>query len=180
MLIGKWSLIIISVILLEINTNHFPLTGSLTFIGVGQDNKCNYLICPSDQGFCKADKCVCLEGYLSVQNEKTDKYCNYKQKNIITALLLETFGLIGFGHLYAGRVFNGILKLFCFYIIICYGSQFVIQFMKENTDSDIAYYIKLGISVICIGTPLVWHFIDLYNWANNNYKDGNGLPLLDW
>lgn len=174
----KWILIFIITIYHQINTK--VKAGSLTFIGAGQANKCNYLICPSEQGFCKADKCFCLEGYLTVQNDKTDKYCNYKQKNIITALLLETFGLIGFGHLYAGRVFYGLLKLFCFYIIICYGSQFVIQFMKENTDSDIAYYIKLGISIICIGTPLVWHFIDLFNWANNNYKDGNGLPLLDW
>ena len=143
-------------------------------------SNCNYITCPTLQGYCKADKCVCFEGYLNFSTDGEKKYCNYKQKSAITALLLETFGLIGFGHFYAGRVFSGFLKIVCFYVIICYGTQFVIQFMKENTYSDIAYYIKIIISVVCIGTPLVWHFIDLYNWASNNYLDGNGMPLLDW
>jgi hypothetical protein len=52
--------------------------------------------------------------------------------------------------------------------------------MKENTDTETAYYIKLLISAACLAVPLVWHLIDLYKWANNQYLDGNGYPLLDW
>jgi hypothetical protein len=139
---------------------------------------CNDIICPPHQGYCRADKCECLKGYLTIKDEK--KYCNYKQKNTITALLLETFGLIGFGHLYAGRFLNAFFKLIVFYAIICFGFQFVIQLLKENSDSDLANYIKIGISISCFGTPIIWHFLDLYYWAFNKYLDGNGMPLLDW
>jgi hypothetical protein len=139
---------------------------------------CNDIICPPHQGYCRADKCECLKGYLTIKDEK--KYCNYKQKNTITALLLETFGLIGFGHLYAGRFFNAFIKLIIFYGIICFGFQFVIQLLKENSDSDLANYIKIGISLTCFGIPIIWHFLDLYYWAFNKYLDGNGMPLLDW
>ena len=96
------------------------------------------------------------------------------------ALLLETFGLIGFGHLYAGRFFNAFIKLIIFYGIICFGFQFVIQLLKENSDSELANYIKIGISLTCFGIPIIWHFLDLYYWAFNKYLDGNGMPLLDW
>ena len=78
----------------------------------------------------------------------------------MTALLLETFGLIGFGHLYAGRFLNAFFKLIVFYAIICFGFQFVIQLLKENSDSDLANYIKIGISISCFGTPIIWHFLD--------------------
>ena len=139
---------------------------------------CNDIICPPQQGYCRADKCICLKGFLTIKDEK--KFCNYKQKNTMTALLLETFGLIGFGHLYAGRFFNAFIKLIIFYGIICFGFQFVIQLLKENSDSDLANYIRIGISLTCFGIPIIWHFLDLYYWAFNKYLDGNGMPLLDW
>lgn len=142
-------------------------------------NSCNTDTCIPGQGYCKADKCVCLEGFMSVE-DKNNKLCNYKQKNVMISLLLEAFGLVGFGHLYAGRMFAGILKLICFYVIICYGSQFVIAFMKENTDTETAYYIKLLISFACLAVPLLWHCFDLYKWANNEYLDGNGHMMMDW
>lgn len=144
------------------------------------DSICNSQTCPTHHGYCKADTCICYEGYLTTQTNSNKINCNYKQKNSLTGLLLETFGLIGFGHIYSGRYFIGILKIIIFYSIICFGTQFVIQFMKENTDSDAAYYIKIIISVICIGTPLVWHFLDLYNWACNKYLDGDGIPMVGW
>ena len=146
------------------------------------ESNCNLITCPSQQGYCKSDQCNCYKGYLTFRNnvDSDFKYCNYKQKHSLTALLLETFGLIGFGHFYSGRILSGIIKLVCFYFIICYGTQFVIQFMKETADSDIAYYIKIIICCICLGTPIVWHFIDLFNWSNNNYLDGNGMKMIRW
>ena len=142
---------------------------------------CNHSNCPNQQGYCRADRCVCFEGYLTFhENSEDDEiFCNYNQKRVMTALLLESFGLFGFVHLYCGRIFIGIIKLVMFYVIICYGTQFVIQFMKESTDYEITYYIKIIISLMCLGTPLVWHFVDLYNFSTNNYLDGNGMELLD-
>lgn len=149
-------------------------------INTKEESYCNYKVCPPNKGYCKVDTCICFEGFMTNKEELPQVYCNYEQKHTMTALLLETFGLIGFGHIYSGRYGSGILKMIIFYAIICFGTQFVIQFMKENTDSDVAYYIKIVISLICIGTPIVWHFIDLYNWACDNYKDGNGMPMIDW
>lgn len=141
---------------------------------------CNSENCPLTQGFCREDQCICLDGFMTIPNGVDYKYCNYKQKNIIVALLLESFGFIGFGHFYAGRIFYGLVKLICFYVIICYGSQFVIAFMKENSDTETAYYIKLAISTSCLGVPVLWHLIDLYKWATNQYLDGNAQRMEGW
>lgn len=143
-------------------------------------NTCSAENCPASNGFCKGDRCVCLEGYITHKDPINHGYCNYKQKNVMVSLLLECFGLIGFGHFYAGRIFPGLLKLVLFYVIICYGSQFVIQFMKESSDTETAYYVKLAISASCLGVPVVWHLIDLYRWATNQYLDGNELPMQSW
>jgi hypothetical protein len=145
-----------------------------------QSNACNTDNCPSNGGYCKGERCICLDGYLTVKDVMDTKKCNYKQKQIIVGLVLESFGLIGFGHFYAGRIFYGFVKLILFYVIICYGSQFVIQFMKEASDTETAYYVKLGISTACLGVPVLWHLIDLYKWATNQYLDGNGYQMLGW
>jgi archaellum biogenesis protein FlaJ (TadC family) len=99
---------------------------------------------------------------------------------MMTALLLECFGFIGFGHIYAGRTFAGIFKNLVFYAIICLGSQFVIQLMKGDSDTEIAYYVKLLISAACLCLPIIWHLIDLYRFATNQYLDGNSQPMKNW
>ena len=141
---------------------------------------CNSVNCPSLQGFCKTDKCICLDGYMTVSDNNNFKFCNYEQKQSIVALLLESFGLFGVGHLYAGRVYYGLSKIFCFFVFICLGSQFVITLLKEESDTEIAYYVKLLISLGCLGVPILWHLIDLYKWANNMYEDGNNQPMMSW
>jgi hypothetical protein len=164
------------------NINLITNTQTLNNYRLLLELECNSRTCPSGQGICKGDTCVCLEGYLTRLDIKNTEgvYCNYQQKKTMWALLIESFGLVGFGHIYAGRIFQGIIKMIVFYIIICFGSQFVITFMKENTDTDTAYYVKLIISSACLCLPVIWHLIDLYNFAANNYLDGNGMPMLNW
>lgn len=67
-----------------------------------------------------------------------------------------------------------------FFINIFYGVQFVMVLMKENSETDAAYYFKMLISLACISVPILWHFIDLYKFSNNLYLDGNELPMLNW
>jgi TM2 domain-containing membrane protein YozV len=143
-------------------------------------NVCNPESCPPFQGYCRDDDCVCLEGYITKKDPMNHKFCNYRQKSVIISLLLEAFGLIGFGHVYAGRIFYGVLKLVAFYLLICCGSQFVITLMKENSDTDTAYYIKLMLSTAILGLPVLWHFIDLYKWGTNQYLDGNEQSMESW
>jgi len=143
-------------------------------------SKCSVENCYPNSGVCKGEKCFCLEGYLTIPMKNDFRSCNYSQKKTIYALLLESFGLIGFGHLYAGRYFNGILKLLWFFVNIFYGVQFVLVFMKENSDTDAAYYVKMVISLACISIPIIWHFIDLFKFSNNHYLDGNDIAMLNW
>jgi TM2 domain-containing membrane protein YozV len=164
----------------ETQGNNFIKEENIIHLNRSLQSYCNPQDCPASSGFCKGDKCVCLEGFISVKDPINNKMCNYKQKQVIVSLLMESFGLIGFGHFYAGRIFYGLLKLICFYAIICYGSQFVIQFMKENSDTEAAYYVKLAISASCLGSPIIWHLIDLYKWATNQYLDGNDHAMLSW
>jgi hypothetical protein len=143
-------------------------------------SSCNAENCPPLQGYCKSDKCMCLDGYITLSDKSNFKFCDYKQKESIISLLLESFGLFGVGHLYAGRIYYGLSKIFCFFIFICLGSQFVITLLKEESDTVIAYYVKLLISLGCLGVPIAWHIIDLYKWANNIYMDGNDQPMMNW
>lgn len=143
-------------------------------------SKCNVDNCNPNQGNCKGEKCVCLEGYLTIPTKNDHRSCNYARKKAIYALLLESFGFIGFGHIYAGRLFNGILKMIWFFVNIFYGVQFVLVFMKENAETDAAYYVKMIISIACVSVPIIWHFIDLYRFSNNLYLDGNDIPMLNW
>jgi hypothetical protein len=141
-------------------------------------SSCNSENCFPFQGICKGEKCVCLEGYLTIPIPNEPLSCNYQQKKVIYSLLLESFGLIGIGHIYCERYFNGLFKMIWFFINIFYGVQFVLAFMKENSDTNTAHYVKVFISLGCLSIPVIWHFIDLYNFSNGNYKDGNGVELL--
>ena len=143
-------------------------------------SSCNSENCFPFQGICKGEKCFCLEGFLTMPTPNEPRSCNYAQKKVIYALLIESFGLFGFGHIYCERYFNGFFKIFWFFINIFFGVQFVLVFMKESVDTNTAHYMKVFISLSCVSIPVIWHFIDLYNFSNGIYKDGNEVELLFW
>jgi hypothetical protein len=144
-------------------------------------NDCNSLICAAPGGTCsKQGKCECTFGYLTINTAEEHKLCNYAQKKQSIAFLLEMFGLIGFGFIYIGYYFRGLMKIFVFFLIIVYGTQFIIVFLREKSDTQSVYFFKLALSCCCICFPIIWHFIDLINFAFNNYNDNNGVPLLSW
>ncbi len=157
--------------------NYFHISNQrLRLLDVG----CTPELCPPKQGYCRFDKCICLEGFITVDTPSDFKFCNYEQKQSIVALLLESFGLFGIGHIYAGRILYGIFKLVSFAILICFGSLCVINFFKYQVDTQAAYYVKVAIWICVVGTPFAWHFIDLYRWANNQYLDGENQPMMNW
>ena len=144
-------------------------------------NDCNNLMCSPPGGSCsKESKCICLQGYITIQSQNDHILCNYKQKKQLIAFILEMFGLIGFGYIYIGFYFRGLMKIFVFFLIIVYGTKFIIFFLREKSDTQAAYFFKLSISCSCICFPIFWHFYDLVNFAFNNYKDSNGYLLESW
>ena len=168
-------------------TSHFQNINNLKYVDKDYPvlkrmlmSKCNVENCSPTQGICKGEKCVCLDGFLTLPMKNDHKSCNYSQKKVIFALLLESFGLIGFGHIYAGRIFNGILKFIFFYSIIFFGTQFVVVIMKEDSDTPHAYYFKMFICGAIISIPVIWHFVDLYKFSTNQYLDGNDIHMINW
>ena len=144
-------------------------------------NDCNNLICSLPGGLCsKEGKCQCFQGYITVQSQTDHKLCNYAQKKQFIAFILEMFGLVGFGFIYIGYYFRGFMKIFVLSLIIICGTQFIIVFLKEKSDTQAAYFFKLALSCCCICFPIFWHFFDLVNLAYSNYNDNNGIPLESW
>jgi len=136
--------------------------------------------CPKDQGVCINNKCQCLTGFITITTKTDHRFCNYEQKSMKIAFLFEACGFIGFGHIYAGRFFYGIIKCLSIYSVIMFGIQFIITFLAETSDTKAALYTKYIISFACLSFPLVWHLVDLINFCNNVYSDGNGNPMLYW
>ena len=75
---------------------------------------------------------------------------------------------------------QALMKIIVFYMIIVYGTHFIIAFLKEKSDSDRVHLVKLLISSCCILFPILWHFIDLYQLAFQNMHDSNDIPLVSW
>ena len=63
--------------------------------------------CPEGHGVCKADSCICLYNYWSLNtkaNPSPNIYCNYKKINRFIILIIEFF-LPSIGHLTAGKYY---------------------------------------------------------------------------
>ena len=104
---------------------------------------------------------------------------------------LELFLTCGIGHLYAGRIVPGIIKfifalLFC--VIYCALKYYlhsdektdIFSAANDNPDSDSAdteKYLGFLFCVICCGL-FFWQIVDLVILGLNNYKDGNGVPMM--
>ena len=81
--------------------------------------------CPYNRGFCIDTRCECIEGYWSLMDKSLPPekqiYCNYEQTNLYFPLFLE-FVLPSLGHLYVGKYFFAIIKLFFF--VTSFGTGF--------------------------------------------------------
>ena len=92
--------------------------------------------CPEGQGFCKADSCICLYNYWSLNNKSNQPssiYCNYKKYNRFFILICEFF-LPSFGHLIAGKYYFFIIKFILLYFPVIY---FICDFWIYKKDDEI-------------------------------------------
>lgn len=128
--------------------------------------------------------CVCLQGYATNLNKQQQNYhleknqdktfCNYKLKEQIVAFLLETLLVLGFGHIYAGRLIFGIVKMIC--IILFIGVDCIIKNSineKSLKAKNLYYSLSLAIYFILI----LFQLFDIVMLGLNKYTDGNGMPL---
>ena len=69
--------------------------------------------CPNNQGFCKAEECICINNFWTLKNNDQTTpivYCNYKKKNHFLLLISEFF-IPSLGHFLAGKYYLAIIKL---------------------------------------------------------------------
>jgi len=138
---------------------------------------CDLKTCPFNQGQCVFGSCVCNKEYITVNNKNNTK-CNYTKTKQKIFFYLEVIGFIGIGHIYAGRVFFGILKLIFlwFYSIFCIS--FVIIFNGLSVDLKQTVIFKKYLSGLFLILPLFLHGLDMYLIGFGYYKDGNNIELL--
>ncbi len=70
--------------------------------------------CPLNQGYCKADVCICINNFWTLNTQEQSNpfiYCNYQKYSRFYLLLMEFF-LPTSGHFIAGKYYYGFIKLF--------------------------------------------------------------------
>jgi hypothetical protein len=150
-------------------------TGAKNFTCVpGRDGEeCSY------HGVCKTDgeSCVCDDGYTSTSSNNNVQ-CDYKQKNTLTAFLLELFlGFVGGGYFYleltslaVGQLclfLGGTLLLCC---IICVG-------VVMNGDEK-CFHVFAG-CYMCVWIIALsgWWIASIVMIAQATLLDGNGMSF---
>ena len=141
--------------------------------GINCSNNTN---CPLPSTCADVNTCQCAIGYANFPfNGVEGKFCQYEQKKQLTCFLLELFVGFGAGHFYALRMLEGAFK-FALYItplILC----LLMCYEKINPYCGcvmLIFIVLSSIGVIC------WWVGDAIMFGNNNYKDGNSVPLAQW
>ena len=142
--------------------------------------------CIEDSSSTSNDICLCDDGYTTYDAEE-DKYCNYPQKEQLTAFLLSFFlGGAGAGRFYLENWLLAGLKLgFCVgfpCIICCIMCCFGIGAgIKDDMGSEglMAATGCVGCCLICIYTLgwLAWWLIDVILIGIGDVTDGNGANI---
>jgi hypothetical protein len=176
---------------MQFNNNEHYLYRKLHMINMRDDelsndtifNNCTEEYC-SYRGRCDISqtKCICDDGYITFG--KTDKECNYKQKETLVAFLLEFFlGLeSGAGYFYLGQTDMGIGQLvlfwlgfipFCFIVCCSIGSS---DTNKGGVGICCAYLYAFALIFAIIG----WWIAALVTIGTGKVTDGNGAPIKPW
>lgn len=116
--------------------------------------------------------CICQPGFANYPlYVKADKYCQYKQHSQLLSFFLELLLNLGIGHLVAGRIYMGSIKL-----IVCIVPFFFYR-LKGNTSKGCAH-LFCGCCHCCI--IIIWWMCDAICFGMNLHRDGNGVPMAKW
>lgn len=168
----------------EENYNTFSIRLFETKMG---NRKCNPLRCYPPHGMCTEDgnTCKCLKGYLNPMklDDKSykDKYCSYKIKIQMTALVLEIVTFIG-GDIYLEFYNYAVLKAICvLFLVITFWVQLPCRLcgFKDELDFECppCYCLKTGTFILCIFGIVTWQISDVIKIFSYDAIDNNSMPL---
>ena len=154
----------------------------------------NYVIQKKKNNNIEFLKCVCDDGYITLNNDDEVKCC-YKQKLQLNAFLFELILSFGLGHKYIGRN-NLFWSKFCvestliILIVICFCFYSISNKNKNNyelnyqDDENNIFTTKEmilnALSFISFNIIMIWQIIDIILYGINFYNDENGIPLKKW
>jgi hypothetical protein len=135
-------------------------------------SNCNY------NGTClNSSHCLCNEYYLTLTNIPPFRIqCNYNQLSQSTAFLISFFlGPTGMDHIYIGKYYLGILKLFIPFSLIITGNIFFIIGQRKTADrmKIVGKLLEFSATIIII----FWWLIDWILFLTNIHKDENDISL---
>ncbi len=133
-------------------------------------------------GICQTGKlynnCTCNYGYTTQPGSYNQ--CGYKQKDLLTALLLESLVSFGIGHLYIGRTPLFIAKFlsffFFYYFIFCI--MIFIGSINESNVNNITVERTQKIMLYLYPIIYLWYLVDVIMFSMNKYVDNNQQMLL--
>lgn len=128
-------------------------------------------------GMCNKNRtiCECKPGYITKYDTNMKELCNYKQKNRITAFLLELFlgYMSGAGYFYIGRNNLGIAQTVFFWgtiSISCCIGLIVPDGKGINAILLMQCFFNIG---ICI-----WWIVAFVSMITYNINDGQNISLI--
>lgn len=156
-------------------------TDELITYSKAENINCNRNNCNLPYGSCTDDNtCTCTNDYANYNSSK-NFYCQYRRKKQLTSFMLEFFLSMGIGHLYCGKIVEGIIKLIIMIIPAVIG--LILCFCNTMISKDTSTCVGLiTMIVFCtfLCTGLAWQLADVILFGLNKYTDGNGVSLAHW
>ena len=98
----------------------------------------------------------------------------YKRKSWVIIFLIEFIIGNGIGHIVAGNIFYGILKLFCG-LTGCVSKIIISCMSKDTSGSKIAAFGCCICFMLCV--YCIWCITDICIFIFGVYRDGNGVTV---
>lgn len=144
---------------------------------------CTVSNCHDPYGRCENQNvCACNYGYAQMPSLKASKNqlsCTVSLKSQALFFGLELLTWIGVGHIYAGRMMYGFVKMSVFLFIISIDCilkrlSFNRVFPAKSKSSIVIF------SYFIYAFFLLWQTIDIIVIGSNLFRDGNGFKIMTW
>jgi hypothetical protein len=162
-----------------VKENSLNITETAEVYTFSAEGPCSSSNCKDPYGTCSdINTCKCNSGWAQTPNQNVSEQnisCSYSLKSLLWFFAIELFTVLGFGHFYAARFIFGAIKLSIF------GLLFILDFalggclVYDRNKAPIFYNYLIWTLYIIV---FIFHTVDLILIGTNNYKDGNGYPII--
>lgn len=144
---------------------------------------CNEQNCKSPNGRCyNKNMCACNKGYAQLRDVEASQdnlSCNIRLKSQAIFFGIELVTWIGGGHIYAGRLLYGFIKMSAFIFVIltdCLLKRCIFnrKMLAKNRNFFVIF------SYVLYGLLLLWQTVDIILIGSNLFRDGNGFKIMTW